>query len=57
MDLKEKLLASYAVFENNLDVEDPILDLRMTLLKFLKIRGFLPKRKKHGNIRLLEKYS
>ena len=44
MDLKEKLLASYAVFENNLDVEDPILDLRNDSIKVFEDKGFPTKK-------------
>ena len=44
MELKEKLLASFAVFENNLDLEDPILDLRNDSIKVFENKGFPTKK-------------
>jgi len=44
MDLKDKLLSSFLAFENNVDVEDPVHDLRSEAMKNFEAKGFPTKK-------------
>ena len=44
MDLKEKLVASFVVFENQVDMNHPVHEIRSEALKNFEARGF-PHRK------------
>ncbi len=44
MDLKEKLLSSYLVFENKLDIDSPINDIRNEAIKTFEEKGFPSKK-------------
>src|SRR5690606_13867483 len=44
MDLKDKLLSSFLAFENNVDVEVPVHDLRSDAIKNFETKGFPTKR-------------
>ncbi len=40
MDLKEKLVSSFLAFENNIDVDHPVHDIRSEALKNFEVKGF-----------------
>ncbi len=40
MDLKDKLVSSFLAFENNIDVEHPVHDIRSEAIKNFESRGF-----------------
>ncbi|MBR9913641.1 MAG: Fe-S cluster assembly protein SufD [Algicola sp.] len=44
MDLKDKLVSSFMAFENSVDVETPVHDLRSEAIKTFEDRGFPSKR-------------
>ncbi|WP_297690786.1 Fe-S cluster assembly protein SufD [uncultured Eudoraea sp.] len=44
MDLKEKLVSSFLAFENNVDVDHPVHDIRSEAIKNFELKGF-PNRK------------
>lgn len=47
MDLKDKLISSFMAFENNVDVEHPVHDVRLAAIKKFEERGF-PSRKEEA---------
>ncbi|WP_411029503.1 Fe-S cluster assembly protein SufD [Spongiimicrobium sp. 3-5] len=44
MDLKEKLISSFLAFENNIDVEHPVHDIRSAAIKTFENKGFPSKK-------------
>ena len=44
MELKEKLIASFMAFENEVDLADPVHEIRSEALKNFEAKGF-PTRK------------
>ena len=44
MELKEKLVSSFMAFENTVDIDSPIHDIRIQALKHFEIEGFPTKR-------------
>ena len=44
MDLKEKLVSSFLAFENNLDIDSPIHDIRSEAIKTFETSGFPSKK-------------
>ncbi|NND16675.1 MAG: Fe-S cluster assembly protein SufD [Eudoraea sp.] len=58
MDLKEKLISSFLAFENTIDVDHPIHDIRSEAIKTFEHRGF-PNRKeeawKYTSLKSLQK--
>ena len=40
MDLKDKLVSSFMAFENNVDIEHPVHDIRTEAIKNFENRGF-----------------
>lgn len=44
MDLKDKLLSSFLAFENSVDLEDPVHDLRTQAMKNFETKGFPTKK-------------
>ncbi|MGY8914395.1 MAG: Fe-S cluster assembly protein SufD [Flavobacteriales bacterium] len=44
MDLKEKLVSSFMAFENNVDVDHPVHDIRSEAIKNFETRGFPTKK-------------
>ena len=44
MDLKDKLLSSFLAFENNVDLEDPVHDIRSQAMKNFETKGFPTKK-------------
>ncbi len=51
MDLKEKLMSSFMAFENKVDVDTPVHQIRNEAIKIFEANGFPSKRAKHGNTR------
>jgi Fe-S cluster assembly protein SufD len=47
MDLKDKLVSSFLAFENNVDVEHPVHDIRAEAIKNFELKGF-PDRKQEA---------
>ncbi len=47
MDLKEKLVSSFMAFENNVDLDNPIHDIRSEAIKNFETKGF-PSRKEEA---------
>lgn len=47
MDLKEKLVSSFLAFENNVDVDHPVHDIRSEAIKNFELKGF-PNRKQEA---------
>jgi len=47
MDLKDKLVSSFLAFENNIDVEHPVHDIRSEAIKNFELKGF-PDRKEEA---------
>ncbi|NNL02940.1 MAG: Fe-S cluster assembly protein SufD [Eudoraea sp.] len=47
MDLKEKLVSSFLAFENNVDVDHPVHDIRSEAIKNFELKGF-PNRKEEA---------
>ncbi len=44
MDLKDKLVSSFLAFENNIDVDDPVHDIRSEALRVFEGKGFPSKK-------------
>ncbi len=44
MDLKEKLVSSFMAFENNVDIEHPVHDIRSEAIKNFEAKGFPTKK-------------
>lgn len=58
MDLKEKLVSSFMAFENNVDVEHPIHDIRTEAIKNFEEKGFPSKKEeawKYTSLNSLQK--
>ncbi|TLP77318.1 Fe-S cluster assembly protein SufD [Maribacter sp. ACAM166] len=58
MDLKDKLISSFIAFENNVDVEHPIHDVRMAAIKNFEAKGFPSKKEeawKYTSLNSLQK--
>ncbi len=58
MDLKEKLISSFMAFENNVDVEHPVHDIRSEALKNFELKGFPSKKEeawKYTSLNALQK--
>jgi Fe-S cluster assembly protein SufD len=49
MELKEKLVSSFMAFEERIDVQSDLHDVRTSPLKISKTKASLPKKKKLGN--------
>ena len=49
MDFKEKLISSFMVFEQDIDLSNPVHEIRSKSLKNLKKKDFQTKNKKLGN--------
>ena len=50
MDLKEKLVSSFMAFEEQVDVNASLHDVRTMAIKNFETKVFLRKKRKHGNI-------
>ena len=44
MDLKDKLLSSFLAFENQVDLDSPVHEIRSEALKNFELKGFPPKK-------------
>ncbi|MGS0525656.1 Fe-S cluster assembly protein SufD [Zobellia nedashkovskayae] len=58
MDLKDKLISSFMAFENNVDVEHPVHDVRMEAIKNFEEKGFPSKKEeawKYTSLNSLQK--
>ena len=44
MDLKDKLISSFIAFEDNINVNDPVHDIRSEAIKNFELKGFPSKR-------------
>ncbi|SHJ61782.1 Fe-S cluster assembly protein SufD [Maribacter aquivivus] len=58
MDLKDKLISSFMAFENNVDVEHPVHDVRMAAIKNFEEKGFPSKKEeawKYTSLNSLQK--
>ena len=58
MDLKDKLISSFMAFENNMDIENPVHEVRMEALKNFEIKGFPSKKEeawKYTSLNSLQK--
>jgi len=58
MDLKEKLISSFIAFENNVDVEHPVHDIRTEAIKNFETKGFPTKKQeawKYTSLNSLQK--
>ncbi len=58
MDLKDKLVSSFMAFENNIDVEHPVHDVRIEAMKNFEIKGFPSKKEeawKYTSLKGLQK--
>ena len=58
MDLKEKLVSSFLAFENNVDLEHPIHDIRSEAIKNFELKGFPTKKEeawKYTSLNSLQK--
>jgi Fe-S cluster assembly protein SufD len=58
MDLKEKLVSSFLAFENNVDLEHPIHDIRSEAIKNFETKGFPTKKEeawKYTSLNSLQK--
>jgi len=58
MDLKEKLVSSFMAFENNVDVENPVHDVRIEAMKNFEVKGFPSKKEeawKYTSLNSLQK--
>ncbi len=47
MDLKDKLISSFMAFENNVDIENPVHNVRVEAMKNFEMKGF-PSKKEEG---------
>ncbi|NKI26765.1 Fe-S cluster assembly protein SufD [Arenibacter nanhaiticus] len=58
MDLKEKLVSSFLAFENNVDVDNPVHDIRTAAIKNFEAKGFPSKKEeawKYTSLNSLQK--
>ncbi|MCM4150158.1 Fe-S cluster assembly protein SufD [Arenibacter sp. N53] len=58
MDLKEKLVSSFLVFENGVDVDNPVHDIRTEAIKNFEAKGFPTKKEeawKYTSLNTLQK--
>tara|TARA_R110002051_G_scaffold244070_1_gene304041 strand:+ start:2281 stop:3597 length:1317 start_codon:yes stop_codon:yes gene_type:complete len=58
MDLKDKLISSFMAFENNMDIENPVHEVRMEALKNFETKGFPSKKEeawKYTSLNSLQK--
>lgn len=58
MDLKEKLVSSFLAFENNVDIENPVHDIRSNAIKTFETKGFPSKKEeawKYTSLKGLQK--
>ena len=58
MDLKEKLVSSFMAFENNVDMDNPIHDIRSEAIKNFEMKGFPSKKEeawKYTSLNSLQK--
>ncbi|MGB3151361.1 MAG: Fe-S cluster assembly protein SufD, partial [Maribacter sp.] len=58
MDLKDKLISSFMAFENNVDVEHPVHDVRTEAIKNFEKKGFPSKKEeawKYTSLNSLQK--
>jgi len=58
MDLKEKLLSSFLAFENNVDLDSPVHDIRSSAIKNFEEKGFPNKKEeawKYTSLNALQK--
>ncbi|MGB6152367.1 MAG: Fe-S cluster assembly protein SufD [Pricia sp.] len=58
MDLKDKLISSFMAFENNVDVEHPVHDVRTAAMKNFETKGFPSKKEeawKYTSLNSLQK--
>ena len=58
MDLKEKLLSSFLAFENNVDLDNPVHDIRSSAIKNFEEKGFPNKKEeawKYTSLNALQK--
>ncbi|MDX1315458.1 MAG: Fe-S cluster assembly protein SufD [Eudoraea sp.] len=58
MDLKEKLVSSFMAFENKVDIDDPLHEIRLGAIKNFESRGFPTSKEeawKYTSLRKLEK--
>ncbi|MEJ1221577.1 Fe-S cluster assembly protein SufD [Sediminicola sp. 1XM1-17] len=58
MDLKEKLVSSFMAFENNIDVDHPVHDIRSEAIKNFEAKGFPTKKEeawKYTSLNSLQK--
>ena len=58
MDLKEKLVSSFLAFENNVDIDDPVHDIRSEAIKNFETKGFPNKKEeawKYTSLNSLQK--
>lgn len=52
MELKDKLISSFLAFENRVDIDSPVHDVRSEAIKIFESQGFPSKKKKPGNTHL-----
>ena len=57
MDLNEKLLSSFIAFEDKVNVNDEVHEIRTAALSDLNSKGFLPRNSRHGNTPRYSLYS
>lgn len=58
MELKEKLVSSFMAFENNVDIDSPVHDIRTEALKNFEAKGFPSKKEeawKYTSLKALQK--
>lgn len=58
MDLKEKLLSSFVAFENSVDVDNPVHDIRSEALRTFEAKGFPTKKEeawKYTSLKSIQK--
>ena len=58
MDLKDKLISSFMMFENNIDIDHPVHDVRIEAMKKFELHGFPSKKEeawKYTSLNKLQK--
>src|SRR5690606_28699033 len=58
MDLKDKLVSSFLAFENSIDVNDPVHDIRSEAIRNFELKGFPSKKEeawKYTSLNTLQK--
>ena len=50
MELKDKLVSSFMIFENQVDIDSSVHDIRSEAIKTFEEKGFPSKRMRHGSI-------